>query len=319
MHRRIVLLLVAPLLVVAACGGDDVAVDETTTTSSTAAPSTTEAGDDPVDGAGVTVELLDPGAEPRTELRYRAPEGTVDRVVQVQEIDIVQDVDGRVQDLPIPTNEIDLTATVVATGDDERTIDAVFEAFRVQDDPSIPPEVVAETSRLFDLIAGLTQTTVQTPQGFVLSTTVADLAVTDNAFVDQFLTQIGEQAQSLALPFPAEPVGVGATWRVTTDLVLSGLPIIGTYELAIDSIEGDVVTATAATTVTFTPGDVDVMGQPATVVSGELTGGGTVSWDLATQVLPRSDLDASGTVVLGIGGLTLTQDQTQRTVIRSAG
>jgi hypothetical protein len=65
----------------------------------------------------------------------------------------------------------------------------------------------------------------------------------------------------------------------------------------------------------FVPGDVVVFGNPATVVSGELAGGGPIEWDLSAGLVPRSDLTTEGTTVLEVQGTEIVQSQTQRVVI----
>ena len=112
-----------------------------------------------------------------------------------------------------------------------------------------------------------------------------------------------------------EPVGVGARWRIETETEIGGLPIELTTVVELTELDGDRAVGTVEQVLRFVPGDVDVFGTPATVVSGELTGAGTVEWDLAGGVVPRSDITHSGTTVLEVAGSRVEQRQEMRVAL----
>src|SRR3546814_14841771 len=88
------------------------------------------------------------------------------------------------------------------------------------------------------------------------------------------------QAAQMSVPFPEEPVGAGAVWRVSASLDMAGLPFEIVTEVALTEVSDTEVSGTIDQTLTIVPGPVEVQGVAAEVVEGEMAGGGTISWPL---------------------------------------
>jgi hypothetical protein len=130
-------------------------------------------------------------------------------------------------------------------------------------------------------------------------------------------SSLTESVESLSMPFPDEPVGAGARWRIDTETEVAGLPVSITTVIQLDELTDDRAAGTVEQTMRFIPGDVEVMGVAATVVSGELAGGGPIEWDLAGGLVPRSDMTIAGTSVMEANGMRIEQLQEQRITFRS--
>jgi hypothetical protein len=129
--------------------------------------------------------------------------------------------------------------------------------------------------------------------------------------LDTLLDGFEAQASQLAAPFPEEPVGVGARWRVTSSFDLAGLPFEVATELTLDAVGDGVADGSVALTMTIPPGPVEVQGAQLEVVSGTMTGSGSVHWDLALP-LAVVDQEMAGEVVMQAAGTELRQVLRQR-------
>lgn len=319
MRCRKLLALILVATVTAACGGDDDATPGTTSTTAEDAPSTTAERSTTTTGAPSSrsaVTVLDPGAEPRRELRYRLEPGTADATTQRSEGTLVQDVAGQRQELAVPVTEVDVDHTVEDAGDGRFTAASTFGTARVMGGD---PAAVAETERILQQLEGVTITTTSTDRGEVLDTTLDELPETGNPAFDMLSSSLLQQAASLAFPFPEEPVGIGARWSVTTEVEIGGLPIRAEYRMTMTRLDGDALDADLEATLTFLPGPVDLQGTAADVIGGELTGRGVARWDLSGQVVPRVEMEISGAATIEAQGTRLVQQQTQRTSVTSRG
>jgi hypothetical protein len=313
---RSLLVLALATSLVAACGDDDAATDATTTTTeavttteTTEATTTTEAAAPTPAAAQVT--LLDPGAEPRQELRYRPTEGTTDAVTQRNQLTLVQEFGGQRQEVQVPASSVDVDYVVEEVVDGGFTTVGTYGATQVEGDDA----AAAETARLLEQISGAQLVTEMTDRGAITATRIEGIADTGNPMFGQLLGSLVDSAASLAFPFPEEAVGVGARWLVETEVEISGLPISARYEVTLAELDGDRVGADIAASLEFVPGPVVVQGTSAEVESGQLDGTGTVTWDLAGGLVPRTTLDMAGTVSLEVQGMRVVQEQTQRTEV----
>lgn len=322
MRWRTLLVLALTTSLVAACGDDDgdVAATSTTTeasTSTTDATTTTEPADDEDVPTGYTVTVEDPGAEPRREVRLQAEVGDVDAVTQRQEATVEVRAGGQVQSVPSPVTELDVAYAVDEISGDTITAIGTYEDVRVIDAPGTDPAVAAQVSELLSGFLDATATTTYTTGGAVLSAEIDGLDLSGDAapMAEQLADSLVDSVESLSMPFPDEPVGAGARWRVETKAEIAGLPVEITTVVALGELTDELAAGTIEQTLRFVPGDVDVLGTPATVVSGELRGAGPISWDLVGGIVPRSDLTTEGTTVLEVQGTRLEQFQRQRITI----
>lgn len=314
------LAVAALVLSAAACGDSDEAATTTSTSSTTTTEHTTSTTDastttEPAEPAYV-VTLEDPGQEPRRELRLQVEAGDTDQVTQRQEITIEIEAGGQVQSAPSPPTEIDLTYTIEEVDGEGISAVGTYDDVRVLEGPDADPALAAQLREMLDGFRNATARTTYTPQGAVLEARLDGLELGGAAgpAVEQLAASFTDGAEALSTPFPDEAVGTGARWRIDTETEIAGLPVAITTVVQLTELTDDRAAGTVDQAVRFIPGDVDVLGMPATVVSGELTGGGPIEWDLAGGIVPRSDITTSGTTIIEANGVEVRQRQQQRII-----
>lgn len=266
--------------------GDDGATPRTTTTTTTPEP-----------------ELLDAGAAPRTALRLRFTEGATTTVALAFDLDVTQQSGGAEQVLDSPRVEEEVRFTVDRVEGDEAVVSFVFT------EAAIDPEATGLTpEERLQLDADLQQLVGVGGLGRVdergaLTSFAYDLPDGLDPEVEASIDQFEGQLTDLTLPVPAEPLGVGARWRTTTESTLAGATVARTTTYEITAIEGSTVTYTAATEQTAADQEIDPGtlpdGATATLVSADLTGSATGTLDL-TSIVASSTASTTGTQVVDL-------------------
>lgn len=327
MRWRTLLVLALTASLIAACGDDDddtdVGAASTTTTEDTTttaeSTTTTEPSGDEEGSTGYTVTVEDPGAEPRRQLRLQAEVGDVDQITQRQEVTIEVRAGGQTQSAPSPVMELDVAYAVEDVTEDTITVAGSYEDVRVLDTPGTDPAANVQIAELLEGFRSATARTTYTTSGAVRSAEIEglDLEGEGGAMAEQLAGSLIESVESLSMPFPDEAIGAGARWRIETEADIAGLPVEISTVIELIELTDERAAGIVSQELRFVPGDVEVLGTPATVVSGELSGGGPIEWDLAGGVVPRSDITTSGTSVLEVQGNQIEQSQTQRVTLSS--
>lgn len=241
--RRLLALPVVIAMALAGCGEDDepVAAPTTTTTSTTTTSTTTTTEPEPVDEdpPGVTVELIEPGEEPRRELRLQPEEGTTTRARLEVTMAMEQEVDGNpVQAQPPLSMAADTNFTVASVTDEAIEVEFAYESFELTNAEDYPPEVAAQMQGTFEAMTDVTGTSRFNHRGVGLDAAFDAPEGMDPA-ARQSLDQIDEQIQQLTAPFPREEVGVGAQWRVTQESAVQGITTTQVSTYTLESLDGD--------------------------------------------------------------------------------
>jgi hypothetical protein len=184
----------------------------------------------PAPNAAPSVELLEPGAEPRETLRFRLTEGAQFRATMTTQMAIGIEIDG--EQMPastVPPMLADMTTTVHQVAPDG-DVDYTFtmENFRVGDGTILSPEA----QRSFDQLSGVTGQAAMTATG---EHTNIDLDIPPDLDpqMRSSLEGISSQLAKVTVRFPTEPVGIGARWRTRSSAELNGLrtDVTSTYTL----------------------------------------------------------------------------------------
>ena len=127
----------------------------------------------------------------------------------------------------------------------------------------------------------------------------ADLMLPDDIdpVLSSFATQIEDQFRSITIPFPEEPVGVGASWTVQTDLELSGVTSEMDSTYTLEELRGDRYTLAVEIEQTTEPGEIEGGGE---ILSGNSTGTGRVDGDLGALLPIRSEATTEGTTAVEV-------------------
>lgn len=233
-------------------------------------------------------ELLDAGSAPRTALRLRFTEGESTTVALSFDLDVTQQSGGAEQVLDSPTVREEVRFTVDRVEGDEAVVSFRFTAAATDPEAAglTPEERLALDADLQQLlgVGGLGRVDERGAFTSFAYDLPADLDPEVAASLDQFEGQLTD----LALPVPAEPLGVGARWRTTSERTLAGTTVAQTTTYEITAIDGSVVRYTATTEQSATDQVIDPdtlpSGTTATLVSADLRGTVTGTMDLTSLV-----------------------------------
>lgn len=198
-------------------------VDETTTTT---VPSE---GDD--DAASTPVlELLDPGAEPRTELRYTFAPGSSSRF---ETATVVEQTVDDASPGPISTI-VEVLAEVLEPTEGGSAVRITYGTPEVTTAPEALPDVVAAAERSAALLDGAVADLTIDALGFVVD---ADVQLTEGELADQLRETLLGNLRSQGVVLPAEPVGVGARWVVRTTTDAGGVVLANEQTFVLEGVD----------------------------------------------------------------------------------
>lgn len=163
-------------------------------------------------GAPAIVTLSAPGAEPRRALRYSFTKGHQDQMSMTMAMGMAMDMQGMaLPSIDLPTAHMKATMTtndISGTGD--ASITAVLDGMTW--DAGGDPTILALLQSAGD-VKGMTYTVSMNRRG-IMGKTDLDLSKIANPQLAQIMGSMSSSLQSLSLPLPEEPVGLGAKWEV---------------------------------------------------------------------------------------------------------
>jgi hypothetical protein len=187
------------------------------------------------------VELLDPGVEPRQELRFQPTVNDRETAVMVLKMEMGMSLGGsQLVKVKVPTNVI-TTNMRIAKVEDNGDIHAQFSYsdVRVLADEGVPPELVGIMRSQMKQLTGLKGDFVVDRQGKPKSANFVLPAGIDPT-VKQTLDQFSSSLNQLSFILPAEPIGAGAKWRGTTTLNINGINLTQIATFKLTSIQDNV-------------------------------------------------------------------------------
>ena len=255
------------------------------------------------DGTSARVTLIDAGAAPRAPMRLALVEGEVARRDLTFQQTVEQSIDGEPTgsvDVPPITMTLEQTVGSVAP-DGVAELSYGYTAFAVADDASFEPADRAQFESALEPLMQVTGSSSITTRNQAVDADVDGLDGLDPTLA-RSLTQLTDQAGSLAVPFPKENVGAGARWRGVSTITVSGIETQQTYEYTLRERDGDTAVVGVSYVQTAKRQRAEIPGVPddatVRVRRYRITGDGESTIDL-TQSLPiASHMRASGRQVL---------------------
>jgi hypothetical protein len=117
---------------------------------------------------------------------------------------------------------------------------------------------------------------------------------------NQMMGSIQGQIQQLSAPFPAEAVGVGARWQLTSTLQLAGATVSQTAEYTLMAHDGDRVELNVTVTQAAPTAAAGMPAAAQAALSGsESTGSGKMTVDLSHAV-PTSEMTMNSSTSMGM-------------------
>ncbi|HBW87820.1 MAG TPA: hypothetical protein DEG17_02730 [Cyanobacteria bacterium UBA11149] len=210
----------------------------------------------PANPAQSEIELIDPGIQPRQELRFIPAANTRQTTKITMKTKMAGSIDGQVMPAidfpPVAMTMEAIVKEIDANGDTH--IEVSYSQVEIAANSSFPANVIEAMRSQLEKVKGLKMSYTIDSQG---KTKDLKVEFPDNIDpnIKQFLQPMLNSLEQLsASPMPSIPVGIGGKWRVTTPVPPVGLPIEQMdvfYELV--SWENNVVTLKVST---------DVQGDP---------------------------------------------------------
>ncbi|HEX6310501.1 MAG TPA: hypothetical protein VF152_02620 [Acidimicrobiia bacterium] len=238
---------------------------------------------DPEPTPAPKVVLRDPGDAPREPLRWTIPPpGTSRTTTMTMEMEFGGDAAavsgpaGLEMVMEMETTVVGVTPEGAAT---------VAGRILSASSPSDP----AADAALAPLLGDFAWESDITPDGRTLATR-ADIPEGLDPTSEGVLEQILPQVQQATRPFPVEPVGTGATWRILEEIELGGVPVTQRTDQTLERRDGNEVEISVRMRQTVEPGPIDLPGVPpearVTVRKWRMTGKGNQVLDLAKPFDP---------------------------------
>jgi hypothetical protein len=190
-----------------------IAADSPTTAPSTAATSTTS-----------KLELLNPGVEPRRELRFRPAVNSKQTMTMTMGMSMGMSMGEMTMPkmaLPKVVLKIDLNVTAVdPSGDIHYTF--AYSDIQAIADKDTPPESIAAMQKSFKTLVGYKGDMVVTSMGKFKS---KNMSIPPNVdpILKKTLEQLSKSMEQVSTVLPMEMLGVGAKWRVTNSLKVTNI------------------------------------------------------------------------------------------------
>lgn len=256
-------------------------------------------GDDEVGGETPAVEVLDAGDEPRQELTLDVDAG--DEVTTTLSFEFSSS--GTIDGSPLPAQDIPRYSTEFTTIVDEVTDEEIVTSFsygdvEVETGGGADPAVVAQLESALSSLEGTGGSLTQTPNGALIDGTIDQAEGLDPA-IEGVLSQTNEQLRSLTVPFPEEPVGIGATWEAETSFDIAGVTANQTTTYALAELNGDQYTLRATVEQTLEPGEIGGGGE---IIDSNTTGTASLQGSLTSLLPDRSDGTTSVSVTSEVPG-----------------
>jgi hypothetical protein len=266
----------AGALTLGACGDDD------------------DGGGGPGVGDGPVVEVIDTGDGPRRELRLQPEVGSKVSAT----MNMGMQFDTVVDDEPVPTQDIPTMRMEMSMGIDDATperIDSTFEYGDVSVGAGADPAVAANVERAMAGFKGVQGTLSTTSNGQLLEADIQTPPDLDPTLAS-LTSQMEDQFRSLTVPFPSEPLGLGAKWTVDSALDISGVisQLHSTYTL--QDLRGKHYVLQTEVDQTIEEGEIE--GAEGEIKEGQSTGFGRIegSLDNPFPVLSEATTNSSTTI-----------------------
>lgn len=235
------------------------------------------------------IELVSAGAEPRVALRIHPKAGQVQDIEMVMDMAMAMDVAGQKNQVDMPPMVMTMRVTVGDVAPDGTFgVQTALLGTRVEATADTPPELVAAMSQGFASMQGLVINARMDSQGHTLDGAVSGLA---DPALQAGMDSLQQNMRQGQVMLPAEPVGVGGSWRSSTLINSSGIPMSAVTTYTVRSMQGDQLELDTTIAMSVDPNAAIpvVPGANVRFTRFDSSGGGTVSWDLGT-LMPLSAL-----------------------------
>ncbi|NEQ71430.1 MAG: hypothetical protein F6K21_39315 [Symploca sp. SIO2D2] len=190
-----------------------------------------------------SLELLDPGIEPRQEMRFTPAVNSQQTLTMTMDVDVSMSIGGQsppTVDTPAIEMKMETQVTQVDANGDIYA-DFSYSEVDVIADSKTPPELVNAMQSKLQSLVGLEGSLVMDAQGNTKDVNF-DLPEGLDPNTKQMFQQISGSLKQLSSPFPSAAIGIGAQWQVAHSLNLNGMTINQTAIYELVGLQDDVAT-----------------------------------------------------------------------------
>lgn len=252
--------------------------------------------------------LLTPGAEPRRALRYAPPAG----LVQVADLTMTTELElgatGQKMPEPLPKTRMTIearNAAVDAASAVLRVRLAITEADLAEGAAATPNRAGEKLTEVIRGMKGLAgEKTVDArgqSQEFTLAFPEGGSGPMTTAALRPVVQGFERAIDQMTVPFPDEPIGVGAKWEVAQKVLEAGMTLDQTTTFEVTGVDGVRVSLRFSVTLAAPPGKLEsrfASGLSAEVERLTGSGDGTIEVDLG-KVLPVA-LSTRNAIAMGL-------------------
>jgi Family of unknown function (DUF6263) len=181
------------------------------------------------------VELLNPGVEPRQQLRLKPAIDLKETTVMTLKMDMEISAAGRSSPAKSPVSVMTFQTKVTKVDPNgDIHYESAYTDVDITGDPGNTPPAVRDAMRsTLKSMVGMKGSFIMDNRGFNKGGNFILPEGADNN-LKQMVRQMSKSLEQIASPLPAEAVGKGAKWRVSSSSDFSGIKVndISTYELA---------------------------------------------------------------------------------------
>jgi len=265
-----------------------------------------------------TIKLLEPGAEPRTQLRYSLQAETSGSFTMDMSLGLTMETEGIRQDIPMP--HVQITASVSckeSTPDGGMPIKVTYDKVEILNKPGIPPELLAQYNEIMGSMQGMITSGVMTPQGLCED---VDLKFPENFHPElkKSIDDLKQTFNSFAQPFPKVAIGKGARWQVSMPFTSEGIKGTQVSTLTLKDIRGDKVKMEITTEQTAPVQEIDVPEAPGgkgQLLSYKSTGTGKSEGSLTGFSDTKYELNETRNQTLSVNGAEMKMTMKQGLVL----
>jgi hypothetical protein len=244
------------------------------------------------------------GEAPRDEIRYQFTPDATARATMTMNMQMSMSMGAmQMPSTPIPAIGVPITMrTTEVRGDGSARYEFEFGTPVIAEGSGGNPALAQMLESSLAAIAGSTGWYRIDSRGNLLESSFNVPAGTPDQ-TGQMINEMQNQMYQLSAPFPAEAVGAGARWQLTTSVIISGAPLMMTTGYTLLRRDGDIVelglTIDQATAAAPAPVPGVPSGTEATVSTNDGGGTGKMTIDLKTM-LPTMEMSSSSTTSMGM-------------------
>ncbi len=266
----------------------------------------------------VTVKLVEAGSAPQSPLRLQLEPRSETMTMQMDMSINMKSGGVAMPSAALPGQLMTMKFTIAdKVSDDEIKVAFEFTKADVLDRPGVQPQVADAVRTALVGTVGMTGSSIVSSRGFNRDATIA---VPDSApaQVRQMIDGFKQSLSSMTVPFPEEPVGVGAKWDVHQKLTMNGIRIDQVIHVELLERSGNIIKIRNTVEQNAPKQKANPPGMPpgTTMEVQSMTGGGTGEGIIdLTKIVPNMKASAQSDAKMKISAGPQTQDMETTTKI----